>query len=109
MKTQVNTFKEHLKRIKTAKDTTTLLEQMGLAEKSMSILWNQIFDLLCFNDPENDLRGIKELAGVLNKILTNYRQLFTITQKVCGSNHNEKAWEISESIFRDIEEQLQLL
>ena len=32
-------FKSHLERIKFAKNTASLWEQMALAEKSMGILW----------------------------------------------------------------------
>lgn len=102
-------FKTHLERIKFAKNTASLLEQMTLAEKSMGLLWEQLFDYLCSNNKESDWSAIKDLSGILHKLLQNYQQLFAITQKLHSDETDEKAWNLSESVLKTIEDQLQLL
>lgn len=109
MKTQSTDFNEHLKRIKTAKNTASILEQMTMAEKSMGILWEQIFDILCINPQTNDFTILKEMTSILSKLLNNYRQLFAISKKINDQTNNDNAWAISESVLKEIEEQLQLL
>ena len=100
-------FKEHIQRIKTAKDTASLLDQMKIAEKSMGLLWEDLFDQVCNKD--NDLGDIKDLTSILNKLLQSYRQLFAISKSMNKSECEEKAWELSEDTLKEIEEQLQLL
>ena len=102
-------FKGHLDRIKLAKNTASLMEQMQLAEKSMGLLWEQLFDTLCTQEEGADLSPIKELAGVLNKMLTSYKHLFAIQQRLQGKPTDEKAWMLSENVLKEIEDQLQLL
>ena len=77
MRTQTTDFKEHIKRIKAAKNTASILEQMNIAEKSMGILWEQIFDILCITPQTDDFTNLKEMTSILTKLLNNYRQLFT--------------------------------
>ena len=100
-------FKEHIQRIKVAKDTASLLEQMEIAEKSMGILWEDLFDQIC--NKENDLGNIKDLTNILNKLLQNYRQLFSLSKGLSQPKDEVQAWELSENTLREIEEQLQLL
>lgn len=100
-------FKEHIKRIKVAKDTASLLEQMEIAEKSMGILWEDLFDQICSKD--NDLGNIKDLTSILNKLLQNYRQLFSLSKGLNRPKDETHTWELSENTLREIEEQLQLL
>lgn len=100
-------FKEHIQRIKIAKDTASLLEQMEIAEKSMGILWEDLFDQICNKD--NDLGNIKDLTGILNKLLQNYRQLFALSKGLNHSKEGSPTWELSENTLKEIEEQLQLL
>ena len=108
MKTKDKTaFKEHIQRIRVAKDTASLLEQMKIAEKSMGILWEDLFDQICNKD--NDLTNIKDLTGILNKLLQTYRQLFALSKGLNRPKDEEKTWELSENTLREIEEQLQLL
>ncbi len=109
MKTQTTDFKEHIKRIRTAKNTASILEQMNIAEKSMGILWEQIFDILCINPQTNDFTNLKEMTSILTKLLSNYRQLFTLSKKINGQNNDDSAWTLSENVLKEIEEQLQLL
>ncbi len=103
------TFNEHLERIQRAKKATSLLEQMSLAEQSMGILWEQLFDQLCVKAPDSDLSAVKELTAILNKLLQAYRQLFALCQKINGSATDGEAWTLSETILKEIEEQLQML
>ena len=100
-------FKEHIQRIRVAKDTASLLEQMKIAEKSMGILWEDLFDQICNKD--NDLTNIKNLTGILNKLLQNYRQLFALSKGLNRPKNETQTWELSENTLREIEEQLQLL
>ena len=102
-------FKSHLERIKFAKNTASLWDQMALAEKSMGLLWEQLFDCLCCNDIESDWSSIKDLSSILHKLLQNYQQLFAITQKLHSDANDEKAWNLSENVLKTIEDQLQLL
>ena len=102
-------FKSHLERIKFAKNAASLWEQMALAEKSMGILWEQLFDSLCSNTMESDWSSVKDLSGILHKLLQNYQQLFAITQKLQSDASDEKAWNLSENVLKTIEDQLQLL
>ena len=102
-------FKTHLDRIKQAKTTASLWEQMILAEKSMGLLWEQLFDGLCSNNTESDWSSVKDLSSILHKLLQNYQQLFAITQKLHSDTSDEKAWNLSESVLKTIEDQLQLL
>lgn len=102
-------FKSHLDRIKFAKNTASLWEQMALAEKSMGLLWEQLFDGLCSDKVEEDLSSIKDLSSILHKLLQNYQQLFAITQKLHSDTTDENAWNLSENVLKTIEDQLQLL
>jgi len=100
-------FKGHIQRIKVAKDTASLLEQMKIAEKSMGILWEDLFDQIC--NKENDLGNIKDLTGILHKLLQNYRQLFALSEGLNPPKDEAQTWEISENMLKEIEENLQLL
>ena len=102
-------FKEHLERIQRAKHTASLLEQMNLAEQSMGILWERIFDRLCVDDLKSDLDTVKDLTGILHKLLQTYRQLFAVCQKSGNANADDNAWTLSENVLKDIENQLQML
>ena len=102
-------FKSHLEHIKMAKKTISLWEQMTLAEKSMGFLWEQLFDCLCSENSESNLSAIKDLSSILHKLLQNYQQLFSITQKIHSNTNDEKAWNLSENVLKTIEDQLQLL
>lgn len=101
-------FKEHLQRIRHAKNTASLLEQMNIAEQSMGLLWERIFDRLCVDEAETDLSTVKELTGILHKLLQTYRQLFAVCQK-SNTDTDERTWALSEDVLKDIEDQLQML
>lgn len=103
------TFNEHLERIQRAKKTTSLLEQMSLAEQSMGILWEQLFDQLCVKASDSNLSAVKELTAILHKLLQTYRQLFALCQKINDPATDDKAWALSETVLKEIEEQLQML
>lgn len=102
-------FKTHLERIKFARNTISFWEQMLLAEKSMGLLWEQLFDRLCAENAELDIPNIKDLSVILHKLIQNYQQLFLITQKIRNDVSDEKAWMLSEDVLKNIEDQLQLL
>ena len=108
MKTKDNSaFKEHIQRIKAAKDTASLLDQMKIAEKSMGILREDLFDQIC--NPDTNLGNIKDLTNILNKLLQSYRQLFALSRGINKPQAEEQNWELSETMLKEIEEQLQLL
>ncbi|MBR1843833.1 MAG: hypothetical protein IJ793_03095 [Opitutales bacterium] len=102
-------FKEHLQRIQRAKNTASLLEQMNIAEQSMGLLWEKLFDRLCVDETQSDLGTVKELTGILHKLLQTYRQLFAVCQKSASENADNNAWALSEDVLKDIEDQLQML
>lgn len=108
-KQQPTDFDHHLQRIKLAKEATSMGEQMHLAEKSMGILWIQLFDQLCMTNDTNNLSNIKDLSTILHKLLQNYKQLSEMKQKIQGPSQDEQSWLLSENTLRDIEDQLQLL
>lgn len=101
------TFKSHIQRIHVAKEATNLFTQMQLAEKSMGILWEELFDQICSKNSQRD--DIKEISSILNKLLQNYRQLFAITQKLKPEDNEQSNWTFTENILRELENQLQLL
>lgn len=100
-------FKEHLKRIKVAKDTTDLFSQMQLAEKTMGIIWEDLFDQICHKN--SDLSCIKDLTIVLNKLVQSYRQIFLLTRKIKPEASENQSWSFSDTLLKELEEQLQLL
>ncbi|MDR0756188.1 MAG: hypothetical protein LBE99_04740 [Puniceicoccales bacterium] len=105
-------FKKHIDRIKLAKQATTLLEQMALAEQSMGLLWEHLFDHLCLHkDNEPDWGKIKELSTILHKLMQNYQHLhhFSLGMTSTNADNNSLSWALSEESLKEIEEQLQLL
>jgi hypothetical protein len=108
MKTDTTSaFNEHLKRIKVAKDTTDLFSQMQVAEKTMSILWEDLFDQICHKN--SDLSYVKDLTMVLNKLIQSYRQLFMLTKQIRPETTEHQHWSFSDNLLKELEEQLQLL
>ena len=100
-------FKEHLKRIKVAKDTTDLFSQMQLAEKTMGMIWEDLFDQICHKN--SDLDCIKDLSAVLSKLIQTYRQLFMLTKQIKPNEVENQNWTFSDSLLKELEDQLQLL
>lgn len=86
-----------------------MVEQMNLAEKSMGILWEQLFDQLCVTNDTANISNIKDLANVIHKLLQNYRHLSAIQQKIQNRSQDEQSWALSEAVLKEIEDQLQLL
>lgn len=86
-----------------------MVEQMNLAEKSMGILWEQLFDQLCMTSDGTDIATIKDLANVIHKLLQNYRHLSALQQKMQNRSQDEQSWALSETALQEIEDQLQLL
>ena len=108
MKTETTpAFKEHLNRIKVAKDTTDLFSQMQLAEKTMGMLWEDLFDQICHKN--SDLSCIKDLTVVLNKLIQTYRQLFLLTKQIKPHEGENQNWTFSDNLLKELEDQLQLL
>jgi hypothetical protein len=100
-------FRSHLERIRFAKKTTSLLEQTTLAEKSMGLLWEHLFDYLCLDNQGPDWAIVKELATILNKLMRNYQQLRTLSN-IKGVKE-QQPWRLSADMLKEIEDQLQLL
>ena len=99
-------FNEHLDRIKRAKNAASLLEQMHVAEQSMRMLWERLFDQLCVDAKSDNFSTTKEIVGVLTKLLHNYRELFKVCSKV---NNAQVQSDLSEEMLRNLEDQLNLL
>lgn len=99
-------FNKHLDRIKRAKNATSLLEQMHVAEQSMGMLWERLFDQLCMDAKSENFNTTKEIVGVLTKLLRNYRELFMVCSKV---NNAQAESDLSEEMLSSLEDQLNLL
>jgi hypothetical protein len=97
-------FDDHLQRIRTAKEQTTELSPAELAEQSVTLLLERLFDLLCTHDP--DWREMKPVGDLLRKMIQGYVQLKALKAKEQTSSD---ALDLSERTLADIEEQLQLL
>lgn len=107
-------FNSHLKRIRSARETTTsLIEQTTLAERSIGLLWEHLFDRLCLKTEEPDWQDVRDLSNILRKTTQSYHQLKCLELKTQNDQtegeKDQKAWLLSEQTLADIEEQLQLL
>ena len=104
-------FKKYVKRIELAKQVTGLLEQTTLAEKSMGLLWEHLFDHLCMTHAdEPDWKTIKDLASILGKLLQNYHHLQQFSTQLSAQNaENKHPWVLSSEALESIEDQLNLL
>ena len=106
---QEPSFKKHVKGIELAKQATGLLEQMTLAEKSMGIVWEHLFDHLCLSQAEEpDWKTIKELSSIVGKLLQNYQHLQQFSTQLNAQNPTLPL-ELSEATLESIEAQLKLL
>lgn len=99
-------FNEHLDRIKRAKNAASLLEQMNVAEQSMGMLWERLFDQLCVDAKSANFSTTKEIVGVLTKLLRNYRELFAVCSKI---NNAQVESDLSEEMLSNLEDKLNLL
>ncbi len=107
-----SSFDSHLTRIRSAKEETkNVLENTTLAEQSIGLLWERLFNLLCLSH-QPDWQEMKSLSDVLKKATQSYSQLKAIGMKENTKNSNTEdsdALLLSDETLADIEEQLQLL
>lgn len=107
-----NSFDSHLTQIRSAKEETkNVLENTALAEQSIGLLWERLFDLLCIS-AQPDWQEMKSISDVLKKATQSYSQLKAIELKENVKNSNSEdadALLLSDETLADIEQQLQLL
>ena len=91
-------------------NSTTLSEQITLAEQSIGYLWEYLSQHLHpYPNEDLDWKNIKEIASILHKLIQNYQQLHTLFAQHSQGDNTQRTWSLSEETLRSIEEQLNLL
>ena len=96
-------FANHIARIRVAKKAATLIEQVSIAEQSMGLLWENLFDKLCVSGDEQDWKELKILSDVLRKTIQSYQSVKTLANNSNSDCNDARSWELTEDVISAID------
>ena len=106
------TLLKHIKRIKKAKNETQKLflnSKMNVAEASIELLWEIVFDYLCSGKVESP-DELSSLSSVVQRLASSKVQLANFQAKYSASDIDETSSDtLTEAVINKIENALKLL